>query len=73
MYAQKTTTADIPILSAGILSDINTSLPVIDTVLSLSRSTFEYSCQLHTSDIHPPSRALAVFFSSGCLTASLRP
>ena len=61
MYAQKTTTADIPILTAGVLSDINKSLLWAFTVLSLSRSTFEYSCSLHTSDIYALSRALAVF------------
>jgi hypothetical protein len=34
---------------------------------------FEYSCSLHTSDIHAPSRALAVFSLSFCsLTASFR-
>jgi hypothetical protein len=74
MYAQKTTTADIPILSAGILSYINTSLPLIDTVVSLSRSTFQYFCSLHPSDIHALSRALAVFsliFLSHCFIASL--
>jgi hypothetical protein len=61
MYAQKTTTADIPILTAIILSYINKSLLLIFTVLSLSRSTFEHSCHLHTSDIHALLRALAVF------------
>ena len=68
MSAQKTTTADIPILTAGILSDINTSLLLVFTILSLSQSTFEHSCQLHTSDIHPPSRTLAVFFSHFALS-----
>jgi hypothetical protein len=60
--------------AARIHSDINTSLLLVFTILSLSQSTPECSCYLHTPDIHPPSWALAVslsFLLSHCFTTSI--
>jgi hypothetical protein len=54
--------------AARILSYINISLLWIFTILSLSQSTPECSCYLHTPDIHPPSRGHSLFFSHFALS-----
>ena len=74
MYAHKTTTADILILHGEDTLRYQHISIIVFTILSLSRSTPECSCYLHTSDIHAPSRALAVFsllWLSHCFIASL--